>query len=198
MEMLGMLTLGILALIFFMVEWMGKLILIAVLTPFIILIIKAHKKNKLNGASLDKPKSANTNNQESVATTAKPPISLIAGLGMLLVGGFIFMISTKYLVSMMSGSNAEPTVGNNSTMAFVQCKSFVNERLKAPHTADFPFLDRESINMGDNTYVIRSYVDSQNSFGAMIRNKTFCKVKWNGTEEANIKNWKLIELVMNE
>lgn len=194
-----MLAIGIVALIFFTVEWIGKLILIAIIIPFVILIANVQSKKKLpNKTSLDKSKSINSNSPESTVPTVKKTTNPVTALSMLVFGGLVFMIAFKYLVSIVNGGNVQPTTSDNSTMAFVQCKTFVKERLKAPSTADFPILDRESINMGDHTYVIRSYVDSQNSFGAMIRNKTFCKVKWNGTEDADIRNWKLIELEMSE
>ncbi|MFA9195665.1 hypothetical protein AAGV33_14730 [Flavobacterium sp. FBOR7N2.3] len=44
----------------------------------------------------------------------------------------------------------------------------VEENLKSPSTADFPWVI-EPIKVNDSTYTVASYVDSQNGFGAMIR-----------------------------
>ena len=59
-------------------------------------------------------------------------------------------------------------------MAYVMAQDFVSARLKAPATADFP-----SIASGDPTvlpiagckFIVSSYVDSQNSFGANVRSR---------------------------
>jgi hypothetical protein len=84
------------------------------------------------------------------------------------------------------------------TMAFVQCKDFVKDRLKSPATAEFPTLDFEVLPRGENTYAIRSYVDSQNSYGAKIRANFFCEVEWNGKDEAVQENWELRQLELKE
>lgn len=74
---------------------------------------------------------------------------------------------------------------NDNTMAFVMAKDFVEKSLKAPSTASFPWttLDSEITNIGDCTYTVRSYVDSENSFGAKVRTSYFAKIKYMGNEE---------------
>lgn len=51
----------------------------------------------------------------------------------------------------------------------VQAQQFVLQGLKAPATAKFPALPYEAVDLGNDTYKITSFVDSQNSFGALIR-----------------------------
>ena len=52
---------------------------------------------------------------------------------------------------------------------YVQAQEFVRQGLKAPSTAEFP-LEPVSVGTdGNGLYQVESYVDSQNSFGAMIR-----------------------------
>jgi hypothetical protein len=51
----------------------------------------------------------------------------------------------------------------------IQAQQFVSRALKAPSTAKFPALPYEAKSLGDGFYRVKSYVDSQNSFGAMIR-----------------------------
>lgn len=72
--------------------------------------------------------------------------------------------------------------------AFVSCRGFVKERLKAPASAKFSS-DVTYKKEGENIYIINSYVDSQNSFGAMLRQNFICKIKMNSDD-----NRELLEL----
>lgn len=94
----------------------------------------------------------------------------------------------------------DPTDGTKdySTMAFIQCRLYVEDRLVSPSTADFPSaLLADVRDVGNNVFEIRSHVDSQNSFGAMIRTNYFCKIQYVGTaedEESNSIYWTLLQL----
>lgn len=66
---------------------------------------------------------------------------------------------------------------DHSISAFVHCKRLVLDRLKSPASADFPTFDYKAWDLGDNTYVVKSYVDSQNGFGAKVRTDWHCKVQ---------------------
>lgn len=83
-------------------------------------------------------------------------------------------------------------------MAVVQCQNYVKMRLKAPGTADFPFLDHDVTPMGSDTYLVRSYVDAQNGFGAMLRSNYRCQIRYTGGEDAETRNWQLIDLQMSQ
>jgi hypothetical protein len=83
---------------------------------------------------------------------------------------------------------AAVTPTDHSSSAFTRCQRYVRDRLKAPATADFPFLDRKTWKFDDDVYVVKSYVDAQNSFGAMLRTNWHCKVQYVGGD------WKLLEL----
>lgn len=77
--------------------------------------------------------------------------------------------------------------------AFYTSQAFIEQRLKSPSTAKFASRDESKVlNMGENLYVIVSYVDSQNGFGAMIRTKYNIALKY--TED---KKWKLERLTTN-
>lgn len=53
----------------------------------------------------------------------------------------------------------------------------VKEMLKAPSTADFPWLDGWAIApQGGDVYKVQSYVDAENSYGAKIRSNFSCDV----------------------
>jgi hypothetical protein len=55
---------------------------------------------------------------------------------------------------------------------------YVLPQLKAPSTAKFPSLNSAKISKNDDgTYIVSSYVDSQNEFGAMVRTNWAVKLK---------------------
>ena len=61
--------------------------------------------------------------------------------------------------------------------AWVMTQQFVKSHLKCPSTAKFPWAGATAIKYeGEGMYKVTSYVDSQNSFGAMIRTPFFCIV----------------------
>lgn len=62
--------------------------------------------------------------------------------------------------------------------AQVACENAVEERLKAPATADFGGWVRT--NNYNQTFTVTGYVDAQNSFGAKIRTQFSCTVRDNG------------------
>lgn len=62
-------------------------------------------------------------------------------------------------------------------------KEYVKQNLKAPSTAEFPgsFLspfEGWEMQQSGTTYKVKSYVDSQNSFGAMIRTQFYLELKF--------------------
>lgn len=88
------------------------------------------------------------------------------------------------------------TVANKdrSNMANIQCQNFVKANLKSPATADFPWFDFKYWNKPEQIYIIKSYVDSQNSFGAILRSTWHCKIQYNKGDDADSRNWELLEL----
>lgn len=93
----------------------------------------------------------------------------------------------------MSGET-ESQKKTNHVSAYVQCQGLVKERLRAPATADFPFAEYTSWDMGNDTWVVKSYVDSQNGFGAMLRSNWHCKVQYVGNDPLSRSSWKLLAL----
>jgi hypothetical protein len=67
----------------------------------------------------------------------------------------------------ISSTPANKTLDDIS--AYVEAQDYVKQALKSPSTAKFPGTDFLVHHFGDNEYEVVSYVDSQNSFGAMIR-----------------------------
>jgi hypothetical protein len=82
----------------------------------------------------------------------------------------------------------------DESQAFIISKNFVQAMLKSPKTADFPFLDYSHRNLGDGKWIIQSYVDSQNGFGAMIRTQYQVEMQFNGGDWAEQRNWTLVDI----
>lgn len=85
---------------------------------------------------------------------------------------------------------------DRSTMAAIICANFVERSLKAPKSADFPFgrAAYGTAKLDDQKYLVRSYVDAQNSFGAMLRNDYTCGIQYVGGSDSDDRSWKLIGL----
>ena len=75
--------------------------------------------------------------------------------------------------------------------AFVCSQTFVRNYLKSPSTASFPIDSK--VSHSENVYYVRSYVDSQNGFGAMIRSYWTCKLEY-----ISRLNWKLRALKIDD
>ena len=73
----------------------------------------------------------------------------------------------------------------------IQAQQFVLQTLKAPSTAKFPALPYEVIDLGDGFYKVSSYVDSQNSFGAMLRSD------WSVKMVIVLGHWNLDKMIFN-
>jgi hypothetical protein len=108
------------------------------------------------------------------------------------------VLGVLLLVGLMSdndtGGSSSSEDRDLSNMAFVQCKNFVEESLKAPSTADFPFLDFTSTEEAENEYLVSSYVDAENSFGAKVRSDWTCRISYVGGDDADIASWTLVDL----
>ena len=62
----------------------------------------------------------------------------------------------------------------------IQAQQYILQGLKSPSTAKFPAFPYEIIDMGNGKYKVVSYVDSQNSFGAMLRSDWSVVMKISG------------------
>jgi hypothetical protein len=80
----------------------------------------------------------------------------------------------------------------DSHEAFYMAKELMKKSLKAPSTADFAAYHESTINnLGADEWRVSSYVDSQNSFGAMIRTTFTIKMK----VDRSTKYWKATDLI---
>ena len=99
---------------------------------------------------------------------AKKENNFIGALPLIgLIVGFV------YLLFQCNGNDAPRDLKYD---AEVQAESFVTEKLKSPSTAEFGFAN--VTDLGNDEYEVTSYVDSQNSFGGIVRTDYSCKVKF--------------------
>ena len=138
------------------------------------------------------PESASTIAPKKVAK-GPTTISTVPGLIIIVLVSslLIWAMSDKTApMTLATGEGTARTKKINDASAYVQCKNFVMERLRAPATADFPFAEYTSWDMGNDTWVVKSYVDSQNGFGAMIRSNWHCKVQYVGGNTSDPRSWR--------
>ena len=97
--------------------------------------------------------------------------------------------------SSSSESDYSSTSSSSNFVAYNYAERYVKQNLKSPSTAEFPdvFEKSEHINpISDNKYQINSWVDSQNSFGAIIRTKFSCVIVFDG-DNVRCEDFKLYE-----
>jgi len=73
--------------------------------------------------------------------------------------------------------------------ARVYAKEFILDRLRAPSTAKFPWGSEFTVTNSGKIWVVKSYVDAQNGFGAMIRTHFTVKM-----EHLGGSGWRLLDL----
>lgn len=97
------------------------------------------------------------------------------------------------IVAALILGNSETKTGpqtGDKTGAYLIAQEFVTDQLKAPATAKYPS-SATSVRLVGKKWHVRGYVDSQNSFGALIRSEWHCVVyTTDGT------NWSLDEIVI--
>jgi len=104
-----------------------------------------------------------------------------------------FIVLTVFVIGFLSFIDFYPRSSSEKPSkidAFFTCKEYVKNNLKAPATADFQsYYDAYVKKAGQNKYEILSYVDAQNSFGAKLRTRYICDIKYVGNDE-----WELEKL----
>lgn len=104
----------------------------------------------------------------------------------------------QLLASTPPSSRGGQRTGFNPTSkavdAWVMCQDFMEDRLQAPSSADYPCCYSDFVTYeGDRVYEVRSYVDAENAFGAKLRRDFLCRVEYRGNDR-----WRLRDLQINE
>ena len=75
--------------------------------------------------------------------------------------------------------------------AHVMAREFVEQSLKSPGSAKYPWESSDDVTtyLGNQIYIVKSYVDSQNGFGALIRTNFTVKL-----EQTSNENWTLLDI----
>ena len=107
----------------------------------------------------------------------------------------VLFICIMYLFPQMNFSSDTKTSMSENTDVYLEAFSianqFVKRKLKIPASAEFPFKHETGVFVfkKENSFGVNSFVDSQNSFGVMIRTYFYAEVSQTGN-----KQWKLNSL----
>lgn len=104
---------------------------------------------------------------QSTARRDNPWKILVALVALLIVG-----VAVERLLPHQQA--APVTEVANPRTAWRLCQERVSAGLKAPSTADFPAYDEHAMSNSGGLWVVKSYVDADNSFGAHIRTRYEC------------------------
>ncbi len=97
-----------------------------------------------------------------------------------------------FLVSGINNITTTVRANKRNLAIFNICQSFTTDALKAPATAKFPeFNSRMLTEVDDGSYIVKSYVDAQNGFGALIRSDVVCQVR------PAASSWVLLDLTIH-
>lgn len=116
-------------------------------------------------------------------------------------GAVIFSIAFFFIIFLVFKCSCSQTeeqvlknkIQNSKITALTAAQEEVKSRLKSPSSANFPWGIDCVTKISDNTYVINSYVDSQNSFGAMLRTNFTCQITLNDNDTYTCDSVELLE-----
>lgn len=99
---------------------------------------------------------------------------------------FLFLI---ILVSACGSSvSDDPEDDSNKFLAYTYAENYVEQKLKSPDSAKYPD-SREKLSqikhLGNFRYEIRSWVSSQNSFGAQLKQSFVCVIRIDNEAKMN-------------
>lgn len=108
--------------------------------------------------------------------------TLIIGSVMLVIitGLIVFSVISLVRLCNTHDNTEDLTVYEDRFSAFFAAEDLVKDILKAPSTAEFAGINDEGIGvtyLGGNRYIVQSFVDSENGFGARIRTHFQCKIR---------------------
>ena len=113
-------------------------------------------------------------------------------IGMIIAGGY-----PKWLPGGGPRSEKVPDANlkhqHSPANAWLMCQSFVEQTLLSPGSVEWPEHYKSNVlHLGGGRYRIASHVDSQNTFGALVRTKFIAELLWTGET-----SWRLELLILN-
>lgn len=124
--------------------------------------------------------------------TPQDPKKVAAGCGIMIALAALAFLSVKSCFFSSDETSANNKQKFTKQDAIVQSHLCVEKLLKSPGSAQFPYQSDETIDqLNDSTFVVLSYVDSQNDFGALKRTYYKCKVIGRKLGQARCEDMKL-------
>lgn len=105
---------------------------------------------------------------------------------------YFFSIFIVFLLSLNSCISDKKATDKYD--AYVMMKKFVDDKLVSTSSAEYESISTIGIKQEGNIWAFDGYVDSQNSFGTMIRNKFTIAIRYN----PSANDWSLLNLFFNE
>ena len=114
--------------------------------------------------------------------------------------GIILLSFIFCLMALGAAGDPAPRVpevqGPSEIIAFAVSEGVVEKMLKAPSTAKFS-QQRDVVDLGEGRYRVKSFVDSQNGFGAMIRSDWETVLKYNAGDPMETSSWTIEKVVID-
>lgn len=108
----------------------------------------------------------------------QPKKATIGGCSILIVFALILFFIVKSCIS----PDETEIRAKEEKAAFYSSQEYVKQNIKSPSTAKFPPYDKSYVTrFNDSTYVVKSYLDAQNGFGAMLRANYSCIILFRKT-----------------
>jgi hypothetical protein len=119
-------------------------------------------------------------------------MATLIGFGVIVIGVVAFYSWISGGIPLQSEDPDAWQTKNNRTMAYVMMQDFVKRQLKSPGSAKFEWISEPACTIEKDgfEYRISSWVDSQNSFGALIRTRFSGVVR-----QVDKDNWELVSLI---
>lgn len=118
-------------------------------------------------------------NQKAAKATGK---GCLGCLGVVVALSILFAVVVTLSRDDSPEAQAKRELSGASAIVTVICENAVESRLRSPGTADFPFGHVSAVRTsGPNAFMLASYVDSQNGFGAVVRTNFVCEVTGAGS-----------------
>lgn len=111
------------------------------------------------------------------------------------VGFFSSMIMASLNPSSSSSEPEPPSAYSYELSARSFSEFYIEKLLKSPSTADF--CSSTATDLGDNRWKVVSCVDSQNSYGAMIRSNWSTIMIFTGGDVADMGAWKVEQIIFD-
>ncbi|KKR61604.1 hypothetical protein A2643_02920 [Candidatus Nomurabacteria bacterium RIFCSPHIGHO2_01_FULL_39_220] len=108
-----------------------------------------------------------------------------------LVLGFIFMVKVmggNYDSSTTTIPDPQKATRERETISIVFAKDVIRKTLKAPSTAKFVDVQAYELSNEKDVWAVNGYVDSQNSFGAMIRSQWEVQLDYRDGKNGTVKS----------